>query len=161
MATVSDGRFLTLLPDRIRAYRLAAGSDNLTDEEETRVKLCAVFERLLSAHLQGWGGRWPAGAWVDGALPGPIDLSEPDAISLSGLIVWCGPGNRWFLDPFACRVDLWDDAESVRAYSLRFGDADKGLRKFTTKSSSKHCYDPPPKAWLFAFDSDPTRAMNL
>jgi hypothetical protein len=153
VATVSVDRLLALLPDRVRAYQAAVASDDLAAEERSRIDLCSVFEYLLGAHLGG-SREWEPGAWVDGVLPGTLDMTEPGVVSVAGLAVWRGR-RGWFLDPFAGRAELAACGSSVQACSLRFGDAGCGFGKFPYVPYSKHRFDPPPTSWLFAFDSAP------
>jgi hypothetical protein len=155
---VSMDQLLALLPDRVRAYQAAVTSGDLAAEEGRRIDLCSVFEHLLGAHLPGCR-EWESGAWVDGVVPGTLEVTDPGVLSVAGLAVWSGP-RGWFLDPFAARTELSQQGEWVQAYSLRFGDAEFGFGKFPYAPYSKHCFDPAPRSWLFAFDSASSGAAD-
>src|SRR5262245_27984925 len=82
-------QILELLPQRARAYRAAVISEDLLTEERCRIDLCSVFEYLLEVRL-GRCHAWELVAWVDGVLPGTLDISESGVVSVAGQIVWSG-----------------------------------------------------------------------
>jgi hypothetical protein len=75
-------------------------------------------------------------------------------------VVWSGSGG-WFLDPVAAEFELSEDSNSVRKYSLRFGDAHSGLGKYPNKPFSKDLYRPPPTDWsLVVIPGEGTSVAN-
>jgi hypothetical protein len=139
-----------MLPERVRRYDDALAAQRPVGEEHHRIDICSVVEALLEAHLEGCPG-WDSSFLMDGVLPASLTVSDSGVVEVVGLAVWSG--NRgWYLDPVAARVELSADRKSVRAYSLRFGDAAAGLGKFPYRPHSKDRYRPPPEQWCFAFD---------
>jgi hypothetical protein len=138
-----------MLPERVRAYRNALQSGDLHCEENHRIQLCSVIECLLELNVEGCTG-CEVISMIDGILPASIDLSEAAKVSIVGLAVWTGKGG-WFLDPVAVVFELSEDCNFVRKYTLMFGDAKTGLRKYPFKPHSKDLYRSPPSEWRFVF----------
>ena len=150
MTAALKQRVMSVLPESMRAYQRAVASSDKEAEEQCQFALCSALQYLLEAHLSCCV-EWSEGSVVDGVLPGPFEISASGALSLAGLAVWYH-GHDWFLDPIAVHVELSADHAAVRSYSLRFGDAESGLRKFPLKPVSKELFHPPPDTWCFVFD---------
>jgi hypothetical protein len=145
MATIA--RWLELLPERLRHYRGALAAGSITAEAEAQAKLCAVFEWLLEDDLAGCCRQV---SMVDGVIPARIDISDPAAVAVVGVAIWCGAGG-WFSDPLSARAELYEGGKAVRSYWLRFGDAATGLGKFPVEPRAKDLHGRAPEQWCFVF----------
>ena len=105
---------------------------------------------MLETHLIGAQGLETI-SMVDGFLPSTLDVSAMPNVSINGVAMWVGD-EGCFLDPVAAKFELSGDGNFVNRYTLKFGDAETGLKKFPYHPHSKDIYRPPPVHWLVVID---------
>jgi hypothetical protein len=139
---------LERLSERARYYSLARSSGDALLEEQNRIEFSALVESLLTTHLQG-ATAWDRGAWVEAVFPVEVAASDANVV-VWGVAVWRGHAGA-FLDPLLAAFELTPDCMSVQAYSLRFGDAERGLGTVRYDRRAMSGTPPRPVRWCFEF----------
>jgi hypothetical protein len=140
---------LARLSERVRYYSLAQHVGDSWLETQNRSELGWLLERLLSNHLHS-ASTWDRHAFVDLVIPLTLELSEDGIAVLSGVAMWRGQAGA-FLDPLDATFELSSDSISVRGYSLRFGDAERGLGAMKYERTVAPIPARPPLMWCFEF----------
>jgi hypothetical protein len=154
-ARLSDFDLESKVAGFVRSYiRVSRGGDSSEEQEALRWAY-AGLERLLGELLQGSKG-WTG--WVDGILPATdmfpdaLKVISPVELTVRGCAIW---GERsqgpFWIEPFLGSVRISENTDAILGYSLKFGDATRGL---ATVPYGKHLRRPDwffPVEWLFAF----------
>jgi hypothetical protein len=154
------GELESKLAGYVRSYIDHASTGNASMKQEALRWVCAGLERLLGELLEG-DSEWIG--WVDGILPATdilpdtVDVISSTAMSIRGSALWgknaAGP---FWIEPFACLVEITNAQDILMNYELRLGDAAEGLGRVPY---IKHVRKPQwfrPAQWLFTFRKRPT-----
>jgi hypothetical protein len=116
----------------------------MQQQQELRIQLCSDLHFLLERHLSE--PDWPPDAWVDALFPDRINVLSREALEIPGAFLWVQGQEHWWLEAGFASVVL---DEGV--YTLKVGDASKGLRNvpYTNPRRAKPWIEP--TNWMFTF----------
>lgn len=114
--------------------------------------ICATIERLLQKRLEAWVA-WERSYWVDGILPTAGMLPESlqalsgEGLHICGRAIWSkgGSADPFWIEPFFATIRPSED------YTLRFGDAARGLATTPYGTHLRYADWLYPEQWLVVF----------
>jgi hypothetical protein len=135
------------LTKSVRALIHASDSERELEERELCLLLSWELGRLLQSSI-GWSNFY----WIERLLPDLIEVISPIEVNVRGRLECAGYGNGcWWIEPFFGSVRLTETGDSIAAYRLMCGNADRGLGQtpYGTHIRREDWFRP--AAWLFAF----------